>query len=137
MFEKFRSAAIALSVFVVLLGIGAYVMVQMGGGDKLFGGKEGSLPPVDFGVLDRSFDDPSYLLCAKNMCPNADVDGPAPRFDVPAQKLRLAIVDFADNMPTVNTFRFVTRANWRSIAAPRWATAARQTTKNVLPAGYA
>ncbi|WP_262691953.1 hypothetical protein [Kordiimonas aestuarii] len=106
MFEKFRSAALALSVFVILLGIGAYVMVQMGGGDKLFGGKDGSLPPVDFGTLDRSFDDPSFLLCAKDVCPNADVDGPAPRFEVDAQALRLAIVDFADNMPTVSTFRF-------------------------------
>ncbi|WP_417451870.1 hypothetical protein [Kordiimonas sp.] len=106
MFEKFRSAAIGVSVFVILLGIGAYMMVQMGGGDKLFGGKGGSLPPVDFATLERSFDEPSFLLCDRDICPNAEVDGPAPRFEAKAQTLRLAIVDFADNMPTVRTFRF-------------------------------
>lgn len=106
MFEKFRSAAIGLSVLVILAGVGLYILVQTGGGDKIFGGKEGTLPPVDFSTLDRAFDDPSYLLCGKDLCPNAEVDGPAPSFEVNAQTLRLALADYTDNMPTVRTFRF-------------------------------
>ncbi|WP_417464382.1 hypothetical protein [Kordiimonas sp.] len=111
MFEKFRSAAIGLSVLVILAGVGLYILVQTGGGDKLFGGKEGTLPPVDFATLSRAFDDPSYLLCDKELCKNAEVDGPAPQFEVDAQTLRLAIADYTDNMPTVRTFRFDPMAN--------------------------
>ncbi|WP_417459854.1 hypothetical protein [Kordiimonas sp.] len=111
MFEKFRSAAIGLSVLVILAGVGLYILVQTGGGDKIFGGKEGTLPPVDFHALNRAFDDPSYLLCSKDLCANAEVDGPAPRFEVDAQTLRLALADYTDNMPTVRTFRFDPMAN--------------------------
>lgn len=106
MFEKFRSAIIGISLIVIMVGIGAYLMVQMGSGDKLFGGKDGSLPPVEFSALDRAFGEDSFLLCDEDMCPNAATDGPAPQFEVNAQTLRLAIVDYADNMPTINTFRF-------------------------------
>jgi len=111
MFEKVRSAIIGISLIVVMVGIGAYVMVQMGSGESLFGGRGGSLPPVEFKALERPYDEASFLLCDKEMCANAATDGPAPRFEVDAQTLRLALIDFADNMPTVNTFRFDPVAN--------------------------
>ncbi len=105
MFEKFRAAALGLSVLVILGGILAYIMVQSGGG-KILGDRGGNLPPVAFETLERSFDASSFLLCAKTLCLAAEVDGPAQRFEVDVQTLRLAIVDYADNMPTVRTFRF-------------------------------
>ena len=105
MFEKFRAAALGLSVIVILGGILAYIMVQSGGG-KILGDPGGNLPPVAFETLERSFDAPSFLLCSKSLCKVAEADGPSQRFEVSAQKLRLAIVDFADNMPMIRTFRF-------------------------------
>lgn len=106
MLEKFRSLAIGLCLIVILFGLGAYFMVQMGGGENIFGGKSGDLPPVEFETLAFEAYEPGYLLCSKELCPKAIANGPTPRFPISAQQLRLAVVDYADEMPTVRTFRF-------------------------------
>lgn len=111
MLEKFRSLAIGLCLIVIIFGLGAYVMVQTGGGEKLFGGSSGELPPVEFETLAYQGDEAGYLLCPDDLCQAANANGPAISFPVDAQKLRLAIADFSDNMPTIKLFRFDPAAN--------------------------
>ncbi|NVJ99465.1 MAG: hypothetical protein HWE25_15035 [Alphaproteobacteria bacterium] len=106
MLEKFRSLAIGLCLIVILAGLGAYFMVQLGGGENIFGGKSGDLPPVEFETLTFESGDAGYLLCSQETCPAAIANGPSARFPVSAQKLRLAVADYADAMPTARTFRF-------------------------------
>ncbi|TNE62266.1 MAG: hypothetical protein EP335_13285 [Alphaproteobacteria bacterium] len=106
MLEKFRSLAMGASLIVVLLGLAAFFLVQIGGGDKLFGGGDGSLEPVNFETLAYSPSDTGYLLCSPDLCQKAEADGNSELFNIDAQKLRTVVADYADHMPTVNTFRF-------------------------------
>lgn len=106
MLERFRSAAIGLCLLVILGGLVAYFIVQSGGGEKLFGGGDGSLPPTDFTVLAEDGTTGAYLLCPQDLCQSSLANGPAPQFPVSAAILRQTIADYADNMPTIRTFRF-------------------------------
>ncbi|NVJ69740.1 MAG: hypothetical protein HWE08_05265 [Alphaproteobacteria bacterium] len=111
MLEKFRSLAIGLCLLAIAAGLAAYFMVQMGSGEKLFGGGSGTLPPVEFESLTYDGTEPGYLLCPDDLCTTATANGPAPRFEVNARTLRLALADYTDNMPTIRTFRFDPAAN--------------------------
>ena len=111
MIDRFRSIVVGLSMIVLLGLVGLYLFVQVGGGEDLFGDSEGTLPVVDFGTLNYGDSDIGYLLCSPALCQNAAPDGPSPIFQVNAGRLRQLFVDFSDNNPTVNTFRFNLPAN--------------------------
>lgn len=111
MLDRFRSIAIGLSVIVVVALVSLYLVVQIGGGEDIFGESEGSLPPVQFAQLTYNADDAGYLLCPQSACDVAVPDGVSPIFSVDQGRLRQLLVDFADSNPTVNTFRFDLQAN--------------------------
>lgn len=111
MLDRFRSLAVGLSLIVLVGLLGLYFIVQMGGGEDIFGGREGNLPPVDFGQLDYSPEDNGYLLCPPEACGSAVADGVSPEFPVDAGQLRQLLADFADSNPTIDTFRFDLSAN--------------------------
>lgn len=106
MIERFRSVVVGLSLIVIVALVALYLVVQIGGGDDLFGGREGNLPETDFSTLDYDADDVGYLLCPQELCEQAVPDGTSPVFDVDAGQLRQLFADFADANPTVRTFRF-------------------------------
>lgn len=111
MLTKIRSLLLGLSLMTVAALLALYLYVQMGKGEAIFGGSEGTLPPTDFTTLDHPNTQEGYLLCPDDLCAKAMSDGPAPRFNVDAQKLRQAIVDFADGMPTIRTHKFDIRTS--------------------------
>lgn len=111
MLDRFRSLAIGLSLIVLVGLIGLYLIVQIGGGEDIFGGRDGNLPPIAFESLAYEPDDTGYLLCPPDVCTEAVADGIAPIFPVDAGQLRQLLADFSDNNPTVATFRFDLRAN--------------------------
>ena len=111
MLDRFRSIVVGLSVIVLVALISLYLVVQIGGGEDIFGESEGSLQPVDFALLDYSPDDSGYLLCPEAACGQAVPDGVSPLFLVDQGRLRQLFVDFADANPTVNTFRFDLRTS--------------------------
>ncbi len=106
MLEKFRSLAIGLCLFVIVIGLAVYFMVQIGGGDSIFGDEGGTLEVVEFETLPFEGDDTGYLLCPATLCKAAVANGPAARFQVDARTLRLALADYVDNMPTIRTYKF-------------------------------
>jgi len=106
MLNKIRSLLLGLSLIVVTGLLALYLYVQMGKGDAIFGGSEGTLPPTNFMSLDHPNSQDGYLLCPETLCTNAQADGPAESFNVDATTLRQAIVDFAEAMPTIRTHRF-------------------------------
>ncbi|MEX0297531.1 MAG: hypothetical protein AB3N28_00575 [Kordiimonas sp.] len=106
MFEKIRSLLLGLSLITVAGLLALYLYVQMGKGEAIFGGGEGTLPPTNFAELTHPNDNEGYLLCSTDLCTKAEPDGPSPIFDVDATTLRQAIVDFTEDMPTIRTHRF-------------------------------
>ena len=106
MLDRFRSLAVGLSLIVLVGLLGLYFIVQLGGGEDVFGGSEGNLPPVDFTSLDYSPEDNGYLLCPPEACGAAIADRVSPVFPVDAGQLRQVFADFADSNPTISTFRF-------------------------------
>ena len=106
MLDRFRSLVVGLSLIVVIGLLSLYFIVQLGGGEDVFGGSDGNLPPVDFTSLDYSPEDNGYLLCPPEACGAAIADQVAPVFRVDAGQLRQLFVDFADSNPTISTFRF-------------------------------
>lgn len=111
MLDRFRSIVVGLSVIVLVALVSLYLVVQIGGGEDIFGQSEGTLAPVDFEQLRYNADDTGYLLCSVDMCGQAVPDGPSPLFDVGPNRLRQIFIDFADTNPTVDTFRFDLRSN--------------------------
>lgn len=111
MLDRFRSIVVGLSVIVLVALISLYLIVQIGGGEDIFGESEGSLAPVDFAQLSYNADDTGYLICPVNNCGQAVPDGPSPIFNVGQNRLRQLFIDFADTNPTVDTFRFDLRTN--------------------------
>ncbi|MCJ9428455.1 hypothetical protein [Kordiimonas marina] len=105
MLERFRSLVIAVSLIVVMAGLAAFFLTQMGGGSKLFGEKQGSLSPTDFETLAYTPDKAGYLLCSPSLCKNAEADGNSELFDISARRLTQLVADFADQMPTVKTIK--------------------------------
>ncbi len=106
MLDKLRSLTVGLSLLVVVAGIAVYLFVQMGGGDRLFGEGDGNLPPVVFEDLAYKPVDVGYLMCPASVCPAAEADAEAELFQVGASELRRTVADFADDLPTIRTFRF-------------------------------
>ncbi|MFC4348936.1 hypothetical protein ACFO5Q_13870 [Kordiimonas lipolytica] len=106
MLEKFRSLAIGLCLFVIVIGLAVYFLVQIGGGDSIFGDESGTLETVEFETLAFEGDDSGYLLCPATLCEAAITNGPAARFEVDARTLRLALADYVDGMPTIRTYGF-------------------------------
>ncbi len=106
MLDRFRSLIIGLSLIVIVGLLAVYFIVQLGGGEDIFGGREGSLPPVEFTSLDYSPDDVGYLMCPPEACGSAVADSVSPVFPVDAGQLRQLLADFADSNPTIETFRF-------------------------------
>lgn len=96
-----RYIAIALSVVVVIAGMALLFMspAQLG---SLFG--EVELENINFDTLERTSNKNSYLLCSPEQCPYANADGPAPTFNVPPERLRTILLDFADKNPNIQTF---------------------------------
>lgn len=111
MLNKFRSLLLGLSMITIAGLLALYLYVQMGKGEAIFGGSEGTLPPTNFTELQHPIGETGYLLCSAELCSKAEPDGPAPMFDVDATILRQAIVDFTDDMPTIRTHRFDIRNN--------------------------
>ncbi len=111
MLTKIRSLLLGLSLITVAGLLALYLYVQMGKGEAIFGGSDGTLPPTDFASLIHPSGDNGYLLCPTELCRNAEADGPAPLFEVGATILRQAIVDFTDDMPTIRTHRFDIRTS--------------------------
>ena len=111
MIDRFRSLVVGLSLIVLMGLVALYLIVQIGGGEDVFGEAEGSLPAVDFATLDYSVEDNGYLLCPANMCQNGIPDGPGPIFQMDAGHLRQQFVNYADSNPTIKTFRFNLPAN--------------------------
>lgn len=111
MLDRFRSIVVGLSLIVVVALVSLYLVVQIGGGEDIFGESEGNLPLVQFAELTYNADDNGYLLCPQNVCKQAVADGVAPIFPLDQGRLRQLLVDFADANPTVNAFRFDLRAN--------------------------
>jgi len=105
MLDKFRSFALGASIIIIILGIGAYLMIRMNGGESLLGAREGSLPAVNFSALDYTADQPGYLMCDPAVCPSATPDEAGVAFTVSRQKLRRTLVSFTDNTPTIRTLR--------------------------------
>lgn len=106
MLDRFRSLIIGLSLIVIVGLLALYFIVQIGGGEDVFGGREGSLPPVNFATLDYEPEDNGYLICAPGACGVATADSVSPTFPVDAGQLRQIFADFADSNPTIQTFRF-------------------------------
>lgn len=106
MLEKFRSLAIGLCLFVIVIGLAVYFTVQIGGGGSIFGDEGGTLETVEFETLAFQGDETGYLLCPDTLCQAALTNGPAVRFEVDAGTLRLALADYVDNMPTIRTYGF-------------------------------
>lgn len=106
MLDKFRSLAVGLSLIVLIGLVGLYFIVQVGGGEDLFGDKDGTLPNIDFATLSYTPDDDGYLLCSADICAAAVPDGVAPVFEVNAAELRQLFVALSDGNPTIQTFRF-------------------------------
>lgn len=111
MLNKIRSLLLGLSLMTVAGLLALYLYVQMGKGEAIFGGGEGTLPPTNFAGLTHPSGVDGYLLCSPELCSSAEVDGPAPTFDVDATVLRQAIVDFTEDMPTIRTHRFDIRTS--------------------------
>jgi len=111
MLDRFRSLVVGLSLIVVVALIGLYLFVQVGGGEDIFGDSEGSLPSVDFEQLVYNADDNGYLMCPPELCEEAVPDAPSPVFTVSESRLRQMFVAYADDNPTVDTFRFDLMAN--------------------------
>ncbi len=111
MLDRFRSIAVGLSLIVLVGLLALYFIVQIGGGEDIFGGKEGNLPPVEFNELDYVPENNGYLLCPPDVCGTAIADGVSPEFPVDAGQLRQLLIDFADSNPTIATFRFDLVAN--------------------------
>ncbi len=106
MLDRFRSLAVGLSLIVLVGLLGLYFIVQLGGGEDVFGGGEGNLPAVDFTSLDYAPEDNGYLMCPPEACGGAIADAVSPVFPVDAGQLRQLFVGFADSNPTISTFRF-------------------------------
>lgn len=106
MLDRLRSLIIGLSLIVIVGLLSVYFIVQMGGGEDIFGGREGTLPVVDFSTLDYSPDNNGYLMCPPAACRGAVADRISPTFPVDAGQLRQLFADFADGNPTIDTFRF-------------------------------
>ncbi len=106
MLDRFRSLVVGLSLLVVVALIGLYLVVQIGGGEDIFGESEGNLPPIDFSQLVYDVDDNGYLLCPLDLCEKAVPDAPSPVFTMNQNRLRQLFVAYADGNPTVDTFRF-------------------------------
>ncbi|WCL54997.1 hypothetical protein [Gimibacter soli] len=106
MIDRFRQIAIFVSLIVVVGLVVLYMMVQMGGGDTLFGDREGNLEPVDFATLAYMPDQNGFLMCDEATCTAAAADGPTLRFEADAARLRQVLADFTDDNPTVRTHRF-------------------------------
>ncbi len=106
MFDKIRSLLLGLSLITVAGLLALYLYVQMGKGEAIFGGGEGTLPPTNFAELTHPNGVDGYLLCSEDLCTKAEPDGPSPVFEVDATTLRQAIVDFTEDMPTIRTHRF-------------------------------
>jgi len=106
MLDRFRSLVVGLSLIVVVGLVSLYLFVQIGGGEDIFGDSEGSLPPVDFEQLVYGVDDNGYLLCPLELCERAVPDAPSPVFTMSESSLRQMFVSYADDNPTVDTFRF-------------------------------
>lgn len=111
MLDRFRSLIIGLCLIVVIGLLALYFIVQVGGGEDVFGGREGSLPPVDFTALEYTPENNGYLLCPPDTCGDAVADSITPTFPVDVGQLRQLFVDFADSNPTISTFRFDLVAN--------------------------
>ena len=111
MIDRFRSLAIGLSLVALVALIVVYFIVQGGEGEDLVGSREGTLPVIDFALLDYDTADNGYLLCPQDSCANAVADGIAPILPVSASQLRQIFVDFADDSPRIKTFRFDLAAN--------------------------
>lgn len=111
MIDRFRSLVVGLSLIVLMGLVALYLIVQIGGGEDIFGEADGSLPAIDFATLDYSTEDNGFLLCQPSLCANAVPDGPGPVFQMDAGRLRQQFADLADSNPTIKTFRFNLPAN--------------------------
>lgn len=106
MLERIRSLVVGLSLVVVAAGLAIYFLVQIGGGDSLFGSKDGNLQSTDFVTLSYAPEQNGYLLCNADLCRNATADGNGEIFLRPVSDLRKAVADLADSLPTVKTLKF-------------------------------
>lgn len=111
MLNKIRSLLLGLSLITIAGLLALYLYVQMGKGEAIFGGGEGTLPPTDFTALAHPNEYEGYLLCDESLCTGSQADGPAATFPVNSTALRQALVDFSDGMPTIRTHRFDIRNN--------------------------
>lgn len=111
MLNKIRSLLLGLSLITIAGLLALYLYVQMGKGEAIFGGGEGTLPPTNFSALAHPNEQDGYLLCDESLCRGSNADGPAATFTVDATKLRQAVVDFTDGMPTIRTHDFDIRNN--------------------------
>lgn len=64
----------------------------------------GDVPVIDFATLPRGPDPNQYLLCPKGMC-EAQTDGEAPVFGVPAEQLRAAWEEMLAEQPRLQALR--------------------------------
>jgi len=106
MIDRFRQIAIFVSLIVIVGLAVVYMLVQTGGGDTLFGEKEGTLEPVNFATLSYTPEGNAFLMCDKETCPQAQADGPTIRFEASAADLRKIMADFVEETPTVRVHGF-------------------------------
>lgn len=102
--DLIRIGSIVLSVIVLITGA---LFLLPGSGQFLEGIFERQeVAIVDFHSLTIAADSPDhYLVCPENVCLSQPPDQISPVYDVPAGRLRSALLGFVDNQPTISFWR--------------------------------
>lgn len=111
MLDKLRNYLLMISFIVIAGGLMLYVYVLAKGEGGMFGGQQGTLEPVSFEALTHAPGNGGYLLCDQSMCTEAEADRNAEIFNVDGARVRAAIADYADNMPTIRLHNYDFRKN--------------------------
>ncbi len=101
MLDQIRGYIFWICGGVVLIGVIAYIFAITGSGTSFFGDSNGTLEPTNFKALNFSLSENGYLLCSKDICPNAKANGQLANFPGDIRRLRLILADFADDNPTI------------------------------------
>lgn len=103
-FDIIRITSIGLSIIVLLVG-GFFILSDSPSRwfDETFGG--GQIPEIDFETLVLPVRSDEYLICPQDLCLDTDPDEFSPEFDIPPEKLRAILLEYADLQVNVRRLR--------------------------------